>query len=232
MKFWAVVPAAGSGSRMGAAMPKQYLRLEGRTVLEHTLDALLSCPHISGIVLALSVSDRHWVAVADRYRDRPVETVTGGAERCHSVLNCLDHLVARASDADQVLVHDAARPCVRADDIERLIETVAGSEDGGLLGLPVADTIKRVDTGERVEATVPRERLWRALTPQQFRLGLLRRALRQVIDSDVLVTDEAAAMESAGFHPRMVLGHGDNIKITVPSDLAVAAHYLQTRESS
>jgi 2-C-methyl-D-erythritol 4-phosphate cytidylyltransferase len=217
---------------MAADLPKQYLRMGGLTVLEHTLDALLSSARISGVVLALAETDRHWSAISRRYAGHALETVNGGVERCHSVQNCLDHLASRVSDTDQVLVHDAARPCVRAADIERLIDTVTGSEDGGLLGLPVADTMKRVDAGGRIQATVPRERLWRALTPQQFRLGLLRGALRQALDSGALVTDEAAAMELAGYRPRMVQGHGDNIKITVPSDLAVAEFYLQTREST
>lgn len=217
---------------MGADIPKQYLGLGGRTVLEHTLDVLLACRHISGLVLVVSATDTHWPAIAGRYAGRPVETVSGGVERCHSVLNGLEYLAHRTGAADQVLVHDAARPCLRMDDIDRLIAAVAGSEHGGLLGLPIADTVKRVDAGTRIEATVPRERLWRALTPQLFRLALLRDALRQAIDGGSLVTDEAAAMELAGFRPLMVRGHGDNIKITVPSDLAVAAFYLQSRESS
>ena len=232
VKYWALVPAAGAGLRMGVATPKQYLRLGRRSVLEHTLDALLACGHISGIVLVVSEIDAHWPVIADRYSGRSVETVTGGAERCHSVLNGLDYLADKAGTEDQVLVHDAARPCVRTVDIDRLIAAVAGSEHGGLLGLPVADTMKRVDAEARIETTVPRERLWRAMTPQLFRLALLRDALRQVIDGGRLITDEAAAMEIAGFRPLMVQGHGDNIKITMPSDLAVAAFYLQSRESS
>jgi 2-C-methyl-D-erythritol 4-phosphate cytidylyltransferase len=232
VKYWALVPAAGAGLRMGSATPKQYLRLGRRSVLEHALDALLACRHISGIVLVVSENDEHWPAIADRYSGRSVEPVTGGAERCHSVLNGLEYLAGKTGADDQVLVHDAARPCIRTEDIDRLIAAVDESEHGGLLGLPVADTMKRVDAEARIETTVPRERLWRALTPQLFRLALLRDALRQAIDGGRLVTDEAAAMEIAGFRPLMVRGQGDNIKITVPADLDVAAFYLQSRKSS
>ncbi len=229
-RYWAVVPAAGSGTRMGAELPKQYLQLGERVVLEHTLDALLACPSISGIVVAIAARDPFWAATGARYRGRGVHAVTGGEERCHSVLRALDHLAGMAADRDRVLVHDAARPCVRSDDIERLIDAVGDDENGGLLATPVADTVKRSDADHRVGATVDRRYLWRAMTPQLFRIDLLRAALESSLCDGALVTDEAAAMERAGYAPLLVEGAGDNLKITVPSDLALAEFYLQTRQ--
>jgi 2-C-methyl-D-erythritol 4-phosphate cytidylyltransferase len=225
-KFWAIVPAAGAGRRMGADTPKQYLPLGGKTVIEHTLDTLLSCQRLSGVILVLSPDDERWAGIQQRYTEQPLETVTGGVERCHSVLNGLDQLVARGSDDDWALVHDAARPCVRLEDIERLMATLESSTEGGLLGVPVADTMKRVDKDVCISDTVDREGLWHAYTPQMFRVGILRAALQQAISDGQQVTDEANAMELAGYRPRMVQGARDNIKITVPSDLALAAFYL------
>ena len=215
---------------MGVTVPKQYLQLGSQTVLEHTLDRLLDCKRIAGVVLVLSPEDEFWPAIRSRYADHDIETVSGGAERCHSVLKGLDHLAARAGADDWVLVHDAARPCVRAADIERLMNVLADDEQGGLLGVPVADTMKRVDSDLQVTATVERAGMWHALTPQMFRIGALRAALQQVISMDCLVTDDAGAMELAGYHPRMVEGHRGNIKITLPADLALAAFYLQAEQ--
>lgn len=228
--YWAVVPAAGSGTRMGRERPKQYLPLGDKLVLEHTLDALLACPLVAGIVVAVAADDRYWPAIDKRYSGRNVQGVTGGAERCHSVLNALDHLAGRVAAQDRVLVHDAARPCVRADDIERLIDVAGGDGNGGLLAVPVADTVKRADARQRVTATVDRNRLWRALTPQLFRIDLLRAALTAALNDGHLVTDDAAAMEHAGYQPLLVAGASDNIKITVPADLALAAFFLQQRQ--
>jgi len=230
-KFWAIVPAAGAGTRMGADIPKQYLRLGDRTVLEHTLDTLLSCQRLAGVILILSHADEYWTEIEPRYTQQALETVNGGAERCHSVLNGLDHLAAHATDDDWALVHDAARPCIRPEDIERLISTLENGADGGLLGVPVADTMKRVDDALCISDTVDREGLWHAYTPQMFRVGALRKALQQAIDNGHPVTDEANAMELAGYRPRLVPGSRDNIKITVPSDLPLAAFYLQSRQS-
>jgi 2-C-methyl-D-erythritol 4-phosphate cytidylyltransferase len=230
-KFHAVVPAAGAGARMGADIPKQYLTLAGQTVLEHSLDALLACKRINRIVLVLSADDEHWPQFRHRYKDSRVETAGGGAERCHSVLNGLEQLAGTAGDDDWVLVHDAARPCVSQQDIESLISALEDDRVGGLLGVAVADTMKQVDAEGAVVQTVERDGLWRALTPQMFRFGLLRDALQQAIARGVLVTDEAAAMEMAGHRPRMVEGQGDNIKITRPGDLQLAEFYLQSRNT-
>jgi 2-C-methyl-D-erythritol 4-phosphate cytidylyltransferase len=212
---------------MGAALPKQYLRLGERTVLEHTLDTLLAVEAIRGVVLVVAPDDTDWAAIRPRYAGRSLDVVSGGAERCHSVLNGLDALAGKGAANDWVLVHDAARPCVRRDDIRSLIASMDADSDGGLLGVPVADTMKRVAADGRVVATVERGGLWHALTPQMFRLAQLRAALRQVIEAHSLVTDEASAMELAGYRPLMVQGHRDNIKITLPADLELAAFYLQ-----
>ena len=216
---------------MAAGMPKQYLPLAGTTVLEHSLAALLACKRIDRVVLVLAGDDDYWPTIQARDQHNRVETVNGGAERCHSVLNGLVHLADTAADDDWVLVHDAARPCLRQQDIAALLSALDDSRVGGLLGVPVADTLKRVDAEAVVMQTVDREGLWRALTPQMFRLGPLRDALQQVIASGVLVTDEAAAMEMAGQRPQMVEGHADNIKITRPGDLQLAEYYLQNRKS-
>ena len=229
-RLWAVVPAAGAGRRMATNTPKQYLQLGEKTVLEHTLDTLLACRQLAGVVVVLSADDSYWPDLQGRYTSQPLAVVTGGAERCHSVLNGLTHLAGKVAADDWVLVHDAARPCVRLTDIDTLIRTLSATSHGGLLGVPVADTMKQVDGADRVTATVARESLWHAYTPQMFRIGSLRAALQQAIDNDLLVTDEASAMELAGYQPRMVQGQRDNIKITVPADLELAAFYLQTRE--
>ncbi len=228
LKFYAVVPAAGTGSRMGAEIPKQYLTLAGQTVLEHSLDALLACERIATVVLVLSADDEYWPEIKGRYRDGRVETVSGGAERCHSVLNGLEHLAVTAAVDDWVLVHDAARPCVRQQDIEMLMTRLEHHAVGGLLGVPVADTMKQVDSDSMILKTVERDGLWRALTPQMFRLGPLRDALQQAIASGSMVTDDAAAMEMAGYRACMVEGQADNIKITRPADLQLAEFYLQS----
>ncbi len=226
-EWWAVVPAAGVGRRMGGERPKQYLELHGRRVIDHTLGRLAAHAGLRGLVVAIGAEDEFW-----RPPDlaRPLETVIGGDERCHSVLNALEHLADRAGEDDWVLVHDAARPCLRGEDIDRLLSELSEHPVGGLLGLPVADTVKRTDTRGEVLETVSREGLWRALTPQMFRLGLLRRALREALDANEWVTDEAAAIERAGYRPMMVEGHADNIKITRPQDLALAALYLAQQE--
>jgi len=232
--YWAVVPAAGAGARMGADQPKQYLALAGRKVLDHTLARLRAEPRIQAVVVALAPDDPHWSSLdcaTPRSGETPVYTVVGGAERCHSVLNALERLVELAKPEDWVLAHDAARPCLRRQDLTGLMDSLAGHPVGGLLGLPVSDTLKRCRDDGEVVATVDRAGLWRALTPQMFRLGMLRDALQAALADNVLVTDEAGAMERVGWSPRMVHGHGDNIKITHPQDLALAELYLRQQES-
>jgi 2-C-methyl-D-erythritol 4-phosphate cytidylyltransferase len=221
-----VVPAAGAGKRMQAQIPKQYLQLRGRTVLEYTLDRLLSHPRIAGVAVAISRGDGYWPEVAARFDASRLVVADGGAERCHSVLNALDALAKRVAPEEWVLVHDAARPCLRHGDIDRLFEELESHPVGGILALPVSDTVKRTDARQTITRTVDRNNLWRALTPQMFRLGTLRDAIGAALARDELVTDESAAIEAAGLSPRVVEGQGDNIKITRPGDLALAELYL------
>lgn len=228
--YWAIVPAAGVGTRMGSAVPKQYLELNGRAVIDHTLERILLHPSVDGLYLALSAEDSRWAAT--EFADHPdLVRVEGGVERCHSVLNALQALDRRAASDDWVLVHDAARPCVRRRDIEHLIHMLQGHEVGGLLGMPVRDTMKRTDAADRILETVERSHLWHAFTPQMFRFGLLRDAVQAALDAGFLVTDEASAVEWAGHRPIMVEGHADNLKITRPEDLPLAAYYLARQEA-
>jgi 2-C-methyl-D-erythritol 4-phosphate cytidylyltransferase len=223
--LWAVVPAAGSGLRMGAEVPKQYLVLRGRYVLDHALAALLGHPEIRGAVVAVAADDLRW-RDCDHAREPRVRWVTGGAERCHSVLSALDELAGEVAADDWVLVHDAARPCLDRADLRRLVEDLRDHPVGGLLGVPVRDTMKRCAADGSIVATVDRAGLWHAYTPQMFRFGLLRSALRAAVAAGVLVTDEAAAMERAGLVPRVVEGSFGNIKVTRPQDLALAEFFL------
>lgn len=225
-EVWVVIPAAGVGKRMNADRPKQYLPLGGKTVIEHTLHRFVVHPAITGVVLALDAEDAYWASL-DIVADKPLHTVTGGRERCHSVLNALVHLGKLLDEDDWVLVHDAARPCLSEPDVDVLLDTLGNDPVGGLLATPVKDTIKRADRDLRIDATVDRTRLWHALTPQMFRLGLIARALEQSLADEFLVTDEASAVEHIGLKPRLVEGRADNIKITRPEDLAVAEHYLK-----
>ena len=225
-KYWAIVPAAGVGARMNSDTPKQYLPLAGKTVIEHTLNRLAEVTQLSGIVVALSVQDDYWKDI-NLPEHMQVSVVKGGSERYLSVFNSLQHLLGIADPQDWVLVHDAARPCVRSSDIQNLIERVCKHKVGGLLGLPVRDTMKRVDAEQQVNNTVDRDSLWHALTPQMFRLGDLMTALQSVIENDSAVTDDASAIELSGSSPLMVEGHADNIKITRPQDLQLADLFLQ-----
>lgn len=225
-KYWAVIPAAGVGRRMEAAVPKQYLDLAGRPVIEWSLGLFLDHPQISGVFVALDPEDRFWPETA--FADHPdVRRMDGGAERCHSVLNALDRLAHEATGTDWVLVHDAARPCLRRDDLDRLLTALSDHPVGGLLGVPVRDTMKQTEENGAVQRTISRVALWHAFTPQMFRLDLLRRALRAALDQGRLVTDDAGAMELSGLAPLLVAGHTDNIKITRPEDLPLADFHLR-----
>jgi 2-C-methyl-D-erythritol 4-phosphate cytidylyltransferase len=224
-RLWAVVPAAGVGRRMQADLPKQYLKLGGRTVLEHSLAALAGIENLAGIAVAVAGGDPYWPGLQCEFHC-PLIVAPGGAERADSVLNALQVLRERAADGDWVLVHDAARPCVRREDLRRLIDALRDDPVGGLLAVPVRDTMKRADDDGRCAATVDRGRLWHALTPQMFRLGALRQALIAAHTDGVSVTDDASAMEHAGLQPLLVEGHADNIKITRPEDLALAGFFL------
>jgi 2-C-methyl-D-erythritol 4-phosphate cytidylyltransferase len=225
-RFWAVLPAAGAGRRFGAAIPKQYLDLGGRPVIEYALELFLEHPRIQGVVVALDVADAHWPRTSFSGHPRLIR-VAGGAERCNSVLNALDALAEVAAELDWVLVHDAARPCLRRGDLDGLLAAVEDHPIGGLLGVPVRDTMKQIAERGEVHRTVPRDDLWHAFTPQMFRLGLLRRALREALDAGIAVTDEASAVERLDLRPLLVEGQSDNIKVTRREDLALARFHLQ-----
>ena len=214
---------------MRAACPKQYLPLLGRAMLLHTLERLGRYPRLRGLAVGIAADDAYWPTLATEIPNLLV-TYVGGAERAQTVLNGLRALETYAAPDDWVLVHDAARPCVRHADIDSLLAAVAGHADGGLLALPLSDTVKRADHNGCIEETVPRTGLWRALTPQVFRFVALRDALESAMRAGVEITDEASAMEYSGARPRLVHGHADNIKITLPEDLALAELFLREQE--
>lgn len=222
--LWCVVPAAGRGARVGGDIPKQYLPLAGEPLVRHTLERLAAHPRIAGLMVVLGAGDARWPGW-DRIAGKPVRTTVGGAERCDSVLAGLESLPAEVAREDFVLVHDAARPCVRAADIERLI-ALAVPAGGGLLGAPLRDTLKRADAAGHSRGTEPREERWRAFTPQMFRRGELAGALRAAAAAGLKVSDEAMAMEHAGFAPLLVEGAEDNIKVTTAADFALAEFLL------
>lgn len=217
---------------MQAAVPKQYLPLRGRPILLHTLVRLGTHPRIDGVYVGIGADDPHWPAVAASRPTKLTATYAGGATRAESVLNGLRCLQQEVSGSDWVLVHDAVRPCVSHADIDQLINHVLASDNGGLLALPLTDTLKRADDDGRVFETVPRERLWRALTPQMFRVAELAVALERALADGADVTDEAVAMERTGQRPLLVAGSPDNIKITLPQDLALAEVFLARQEQT
>ncbi|TXS93646.1 2-C-methyl-D-erythritol 4-phosphate cytidylyltransferase [Parahaliea aestuarii] len=226
MALYAVIPAAGIGRRMGGGLPKQYLPLAGEPLLAHSLRALLNCADIRRVAVALHPEDE-WAGSLPALADPRVLRVTGGAERADSVLAGLDGLQEFAYEKDWVLVHDAARPCLAARDLQALIDAVTAVDEGGILAQPVVDTLKRAVDGRQVEATVDRHHYWRAQTPQMFRLGELRAALVDALAAGVAVTDEASAMEWAGHPVQLVEGSPANLKVTVAADLPLAEWYLR-----
>ena len=231
-----MIPAAGVGKRMQADRPKQYLSLLGKTVIEHTIDCFLQHSDITGVVLSLSSDDPYWANLTIS-ADKPVHTVIGGKERSDSVYNALQFLddELQLASASWVMVHDAARPCLSQQDIDKLINALVVNDNsiGGILASPVRDTMKRATTdGMSIANTEDRDGLWHALTPQMFQLGLLREALQQSLDAGIAITDDASAFENRGVSPRLIEGDASNIKITKPSDLALAAFFLSMRDAS
>lgn len=224
-KAIAVVPAAGTGARMGRDTPKQYLELAGSsTVIEHTLYTLLACPFIERIIVGIASGDDIWPTLGVASHQR-LFTAPGGQDRADTVTNCL----AQLNDENErrwILVHDAARPCVRREDIALMWQSLQNEDCGGLLAVPLSDTIKRANDEEFVAETLDRNSLWAAQTPQMFRLGPLLSALESAHEQGIEVTDEASAIEHAGGKPKLMLGSVSNIKITRPDDLALAAFYL------
>ena len=225
---WAIVPAAGSGSRFSggaaggnpaAAVPKQYIDVDGEPLIAHTLRALLAHPGVTGVIVAIAADDPCWPGWTER-EAKPVIACTGGDTRADSVLAALEALPDSVRADDFVLVHDAARPNLSRDDLDRLLERGRADPVGAILAAPVRDTLKRAGDDGGIDGTEPRERLWRALTPQLFRRLQLTRALQAARRDGVVVTDEAMAMERQGARPLLVEGNEANIKITTPADLA------------
>lgn len=221
-RFVALVPAAGSGSRIGGSLPKQYLSLLGRPLIEYTLRALTAHPRIEKVFVVLSPDDAGWDELGIAF-EKLVVLRCGGEARAQSVANGLKAMAGEISADDWVLVHDAARPCLRAGHIDRMLAELADDPVGGILAVPVADTLKRSGPEQRIVETVPREGLWQAQTPQMFRHGLLLKALELAGSG---VTDEASAIEQMGLQPKLVEGDARNLKVTYPRDLALAALIL------
>ena len=226
-RYFGLIPAAGTGSRFGAGAPKQYSPLAGRTLLHHAIRSLLAAREIEIVFVVLDPADsgfrgHDWSELGERI----APLYCGGASRRDSVLNGLVAAAAAVDPGDWILVHDAARPCLGAAELRRLIDAGSRDEVGAILAVPVADTLKRADEDRRILATEPRDGLWRAQTPQMFRHGLLLRALRGA----PLVTDEAAALEGLGLKPLLVEGSTGNIKVTFPQDLEIAERLLKDPE--
>lgn len=224
--IWAVVPAAGRGARFGGEVPKQYLQVAGEPLIAHSLRALFAHPSVQGVVVALAEGDARWPGYDDG-SGRQVITCVGGGSRAASVLAGLAALPGDVREDAFVLVHDAARPNLRLADLSALLER--GREDpvGAILATPVRDTLKRAGDEGGIDRTEPRERLWRAQTPQLFRRMQLRRALEAAAADGVEATDEAMAMERQGLRPLLVEGSEDNIKVTTPADLAYYEFLLE-----
>ena len=234
---WVVIPAAGSGQRMQSELPKQYLKIHNKTLIEHTLDCFLEHDQIAGVVVVLSSSDKYWQSLNIKSKSKPLLTVQGGSNRSDSVMQGLNYLdqINNVPESSWVLVHDAARPCLSKTDLDSLLAIRGTDSVGGLLASPVRDTMKRAVITEKnnhiktVSQTESRENLWHALTPQMFRLGALQNALEQSHKQGFDVTDESSAMEFIGEKPIIVESIHNNIKVTLPSDITLAAFILGTK---
>lgn len=226
-RYFGLIPAAGKGSRFGGELPKQYQALHGRTILAYSVDALMLQTPLTRVYVVHAEGDRNCAQVIGSGR-RIAAIACGGATRAESVRNGLSSLRGELTDDDWVLVHDAVRPCLPRDALRRLLEEVGDDAVGGLLAIPVADTLKREDRHGRVGATEPRAGLWQAQTPQMFRYGVLWDAYRTARGLEA--TDESQAVERLGMQPRLVLGSSANFKITYPADLAIAAAILRPPE--
>lgn len=233
-RYFAIIPAAGSGSRFGAPLPKQYLTINGLPIIRHAVDALLADTRIDRVVVVLSPEDRDWheACVPLDAAGRVSVIRVGGATRAESVLNGISWLSneLNVGSGDWILVHDAARPCLTPAQIDDLITSLRDDPVGGLLAIPVADTVKRADATHRVEATIDRRPLWQAQTPQMFRFDLLQQALAAV---DLAVaTDESSAIEALGYAPKLVAGSLANLKVTYPADLKLATAIINSNSDN
>lgn len=226
--IWSIIPAAGRGARSGCAAPKQYQTLLGRPMIDYALDVLSGHPDIDGIMLAVAADDTRWQGV-DGWRNKTLRTCIGGAERSDSVLAAITALGDVLGSDDHVLVHDAARPCLRPEDLHNLIEQAGGHPVGAVLAGRMRDTVKRSDASDLVAGTLDRGLLWRAFTPQMFPALSLKRALEHARQEHAVITDESSAMERLGLSPLLVEGSDDNIKVTVAGDFALAEAILKAR---
>lgn len=229
--IWSIVPAAGLGLRMESDLPKQYLSINNKTILEHTLTRLLSVESITAVMVVLDENDQYFKTLPCANNPR-VMTAVGGKERSDSVLSALIALEQKVSVNDRVLVHDAARCCILPSRVDDLIKTLKDDKVGGLLGVPVSDTLKQIDRHKKSIQTLDRSIVWAAQTPQLFPYNLLRQSLEKSLADKQVITDEASAIEYNGFKPQMVMGHYDNIKITHPNDIPIASAIMNYQRIS
>ena len=225
-RFHVIIPAAGSGSRMGAEAPKQYLRLNGKSLIQHVIKVFDQATKINSIHIVLSEGDTHWRSTYLNLSSKAQVHHCGGETRAMSVLNGLHAIASQVDEDDWILVHDAARPGLSNLLLSQLINSLENDAVGGLLALPLADTLKRADSEQCVAATLPRMGLWQAQTPQMFRYGTLKTALT---DFKGAATDEAEAIEAMGLKPKLVNGELRNLKVTYPQDLAVLSALLNSK---
>jgi 2-C-methyl-D-erythritol 4-phosphate cytidylyltransferase len=231
-KFFALIPAAGSGSRMGNELPKQYLSLNEQPMIYHAINTLWQNPFITAIFVVLAPNDLEWSKYDwSQFSKKLIVLNCGGMTRAESVLNGLITAKQKKSidSNDWILVHDAARPCLTSIHLEKLINALAEDEVGGLLAVPVSDTLKRSNTEHRITQTESRENLWQAQTPQMFRYDLLIKALHNA--ANIEITDDASAVEALGLHPKLILSDTHNFKVTYPQDLALAELIIQERKN-
>jgi 2-C-methyl-D-erythritol 4-phosphate cytidylyltransferase len=227
-KLFALVLAAGQGTRIGDSVPKQYIPVAGKPMMFHSIEALAAVSRVERVFVVLAPLDRHWgehdwSALPDKIE----AAFCGGARRSESVLNTLKFLEPRIAKDDWVLVHDAARPCIATELVEQFLDEIGDDPVGGLLAMPLAETLKSADENQRVAATIPRLNLWRAQTPQMFRYEMLRRGLEKKPEA----TDEAEAVESIGYNaPRLVQGEDSNLNVTFAEDIQLAEMIIKVRD--
>ncbi|AOE50238.1 2-C-methyl-D-erythritol 4-phosphate cytidylyltransferase [Kangiella sediminilitoris] len=229
-RIWAVIPAAGIGSRMNSDTPKQYLEIDDKTILEHSINRFLEHSKIHKVIVVLNPKDSHWQELPFKNNSRVV-TVIGGKERVDSVLAGLHAIQEQeVSHHDWVMVHDAARPCLKSEHIDDLIHSRDSSPDGAILAIGVTDTVKQANHKQTIDRTIDRESIWLAQTPQLFPVDSLIRSIELALSRQQLITDEASAMELSGYHPSLVIGSRKNIKITEPEDLFLASLWLNNKK--
>jgi len=226
-RLWVVIPAAGIGKRMGVDIPKQYITVCDKAIIEHTVEKFTSRNDLQGILVALSNSDQHW-STLELSKNNKITTVTGGEERYKSVYNALCSLKNKAGDDDWILVHDAVRPCITTFEIDQFIADLDHLNGiGGILALPCFETMKKANTNHEIEETIDRKFIWHAQTPQMFRYKKLFLAIEKIMNENIFITDEAMAMELAGYKPILIQGTHSNIKITDQNDLKYLESFLR-----